>query len=363
MHINVLYKYAFIVLFFFLSSCRETDSDTSSESVTPGNYINISKVAPTQSFSVAHSQIFSPNGQRFIIKGTNAFPDSSEHYESIVNCWGFNAVRINHLIDTAWYEIPEIDKMIETFTSNNIVVILDLAHDDATKDDQLAGIGHYWLHRKPELTKIYYNYASRYKNNPYVWFDLVNEPGAIDYDYLSWLNIHQTLIQTIRDAAENPHPILAQGWCWGQDACSWHSSPVLDAQSAFLTHGHALKAFNNKTYNNIIFSIHVYDQWGYSDRLVNYIDRVRNQGHSLIIGEYGYNTQDSKGALTSVNAMFDVLNQREIGSLVWTWFARDDGDLTTDSLAYGSGSGIDSCSTPTNLTELGRKIWNYNHYQ
>ena len=328
------------------------------------SFLSFSTLAQ-DTFVVSGSKIFNPNGYEFIPMGANLFPDNHEAYDSIANCWEFNTVRINHFPepDWHWYSTTwEFDLLESTFADQKIVVILDLAHDS---NQPLSGIGHYWANWSTEgmeeysnLIELYSYYADRYKDNPYIWLELVNEPGTSgNMDSEAWVTLHQDLIQAIR-ATGNKNPILVNGWCWGQDACNWTSDNVTEENSAILSLGDQLLTINGEAQDNIIFTHHVYDQFQYADknRLENYHDDVLAKDYALIVGEYGAGNINDTMKATSF--MFDSVQTKNIGRIVWHWSSRDThGDLTTNNELQGGGDGVDSCTNPTNLSPLGTLVW------
>lgn len=283
----------------------------------------------------------------------------------ITDCWQFNTVRVNHFVDWHWYNTDwELDLIEKNFANNQIVTILDLAHDAHGKE---AGIGAYWLTRHQELIDLYTRYADKYKDNPYVWFELINEPGVIDFNEEAWLEIHQSLIQAIR-ATGNNNPIIVSGWCWGQDACTWGQGDVQVDDSAILKLGADVLNINDEPQHNIIFTHHVYDQFQYASasRLSNYHDAVLSRNYALIVGEYA--SANNNCTMKSTSYMFESVKPRGIGRIVWNWDGKDRSNLSytpvpnalTDNME-GSGSGINSCINPTNLTKLGDLVWKDNH--
>ena len=114
-------------------------------------------------------------------------------------------------------------------------------------------------------------------------------------------------------------------------------------------------SFGGKTYDNIIFSVHMYDQWNFGEtKMANYLDRVEDKDHAVIVGEYG---QINNGFPTrkATADMFKVTAPREIGRIAWVWSARDSNDLTTTK--NGGGEYINDDNNPTNLSWLGQRVW------
>ncbi|MCL1125036.1 cellulase family glycosylhydrolase [Shewanella surugensis] len=315
-------------------------------------------------FMVIDDTIIDPQGDPFIAKGVNIFADRNEDYHAIVNCWGFNAIRVAHFPDNHWYNPTwEFDLLVNDFANKNIVVIFNLAMDSQHKG---LGIGSYWPGYWSELVHLYSHFALRYKDNPYVWFETSNEPGTTESltanpitEATTWLNLNKTLIQAIRETG-NINPILVQGWCWGQDACDWSSSLVSNNKSALLSQSDPLLSSNVDPLNNLIFSQHVYEQWNHTrqNKLYHFQHAILDANKALIVTEYG-SENASTPTLKATNAMFDSAQKLGIGRFVWHWGADDNNDLTLSE--KGHGGAINHCKHPTNLTPLGKKVWNDNH--
>ncbi|HEY9845162.1 MAG TPA: cellulase family glycosylhydrolase, partial [Candidatus Caenarcaniphilales bacterium] len=149
------------------------------------------------------------------------------------------------------------------------------------------------------------------------------------------------------------------------DAGVWNGEPVPHQNSAILQHAPDVINFNGKGYQNIAFDIHPYDQWAKAGsqerieaRLANYFDRVRAMGVPIVVGEFG-SENEGYDMMPVVRAMYETAVPRNIGRIVWSWYSGDNSDLTTTG--NGGGHTINSCDNPTNLTELGKKVWDDTH--
>ena len=341
-------------------------------------------------FRMIGNKLFDPQGNLFIPKGVNIFPwHGSESIESINGCWNFNTVRLHSWIlpDTStdqWKDhIVYVDEplifdpdnigdlrtydvrgLIESYTSRGIVVLFDV-HDLLGKYFEGDPLQDY-------VTFIT-DFALKFKDNPYVWIDLQNEPGTYQgagnadlnipaNDFSRWQTQYTAMRNAVRAVAPDM-PIFASGNAWGQDTGpNWNGNElVVTEESALLSNADFIK-----TDPQLAGTIHVYDQWNYGDdpaaRLANYFDRVQSATQSpLLIGEYGY--QDNTGKATE--ALYTLLQQpkyQHMGRLAWTWSANDNNDLTTHSSSHGSGASINACHTqPTNLTRLGELVWQDTH--
>ena len=315
----------------------------------------------TAGFTVRDAKIYAPDGSQFIAKGTNVngfnwvWPRRTvDDINLIDDCWGFNLVRVNSFLFMGQTQYPQyttnndLDAIVRTFTERGIVVVFE-AHDR---------IGTYYQGDDLKtLIAWFTDLARRYRDNPYVWFDIMNEPGGRkSIDSEQWVNMHGQVIQAIRDDAQANNIIIVEGAYGGQDSGNNDASPVTD--SAILNFGKNIINYGGRTFENIVFSIHTYDLWNYGDaKMADFFDRVTAKGYALIVGEYGIQTdQDTQAAADST---FNTAIPRGIGRVVWQWDGSDGNDLTANTTT-GGGWEINSCTAPTNLSEFGQKIWDDN---
>jgi len=310
-------------------------------------------------FEVDGPTIIDPNGEEFVPKGVNVSgyqwvwqrPTVSD-LDLIVDCWNFNTVRVNSFlfegqVPYAQFDVNNnLDEMVDAFTSQGVVVIFE-GHDR---------IGSYYAGEDLDtLVNWFTDLARRYRDNPYVWFDVMNEPGSRrGIESEQWINMHGRVIEGIRNIAGSDNIIIVEGAYGGQDNPSDNASPV--TESAILWHSSDILNYNGQTYDNIMFSIHTYDLWNQGDdKLGDFFDQVHAQGLAILVGEYGvFTDQDTQAAAEST---FNTTIPRNIGRIVWHWDGSDNNDLTTD----GGGWQINDCQNPSNLTWLGQEIWNDNH--
>lgn len=303
-------------------------------------------------FRVSGSTIYDPRGNAFVARGVNVNGQNwvwerptMWDVDSIANCWNFNLVRVNSFLFTGqvrWQQYTannNFDEIVNAFTSRGIVVVFE-AHDR---------IGSYYQGGDLDvLVNWFTDLANRYKNNPYVWFDVMNEPGGregIDVD--QWLNMHGRVIAAIRNTGAN-NIIIVEGAYGGQDTAN---------DSAILRLGQQLLGYNGQQYGNIVFSIHPYDLWN-NGGLGGFIDQVHGQNLALIIGEYAIQTDQN--VQPAAQAVFSEAVSRGVGIVVWQWDSGDSNDLTVNT-SRGAGWEIDNCSAPTNLSWLGQQVWDVNH--
>ena len=326
----------------------------SSCSSEPSNCCDTVPPPPTNppgvgSFSISDSKIIDPSGAEFIGKGVNVngpnwpwsrltVPDLS----LISDNWNCNIVRLNCWAQNPPYVNPANSNMapiITAFTAKKIVVMVEDHSFTGTYPNaaQLTTSINWW-------TTI----ANQYKDNPYVWFNLMNEPGSGSTIPHTWLEVHEAIIKAIRDAGAT-NIIVCDEHGFGQASGYQYN----EANSAALTYGPTLTA----KYSNLLFSLHLYDGWIYGrDRLDHYVNAMQTKKLALIIGEYGVGSNYSASVAADI---FKVALTKKIGRIAWHWAGDDIHKLTTT----GGGYTIDNTSggKPGNLSFAGNLVWLDNH--
>jgi len=207
-----------------------------------------------------------------------------------------------------------------------------------------------WVPSISELKEYWVDIAKRFKDNPYVWFNIMNEPGSDNSKESaeSWLNIHGEIIEAIRNTgAENIIVMDEHGW--GQGSGYYGGKNSYD--SAIIRMGPEL----DKKYDNLVFSLHVYDAWrDGKSRFEAYFKDAHELGLCVILGEYGAG-KDNISQHSAVKAMYNAALEYNIGRIYWAW---DDSFPVTD-MGKGAGWTIDRTDgeKPDTLTWMGELIW------
>ena len=327
-------------------------------------------------FTTLNNTIYAPDGSVFELKGVNIFPWAIGHKNvtGITDCWEFNSVRLHswimpdapsqwkdHLVyvdepllfteDEDRFRHYDIAPLIDIYTSKEIVVIVDI-HEFVGKYFEGENLSNY--------IQFLEHFVNRYKDNPYVWIDLHNEPGGwdgLDGDFSRWRAESTVLMDTVRSISPDMMMIVS-GTAWGQDTGpSWRHGNVRTDQSALLANSDMIQG-----YDNLITTFHMYDQWRFSyNRVKNYVDELLLSSDAPIyVGEYGsWNGSSTLSASRFLHTLLKEPGYEKIARSVWAWSAQDKNDLTTTG--DGSGYLVDSCEAPTNLTPLGQLVWADNH--
>ena len=327
-----------------------------------------------ENFTVQGSKILDLEGNELLLKGVNVngpgwcfSRGTMQDVSLIVDTWKFNSVRL--CAATKWdswaqgynnNDIDNFDTLIEAFTSRGIIVMIE-SHDYTGIWPPLADDGGYTtgagdiIRPLKDLKSWWVNLANLYKDNPYVWFNIMNEPGASDSqsDAELWLSIHDEVIEAIRaTGAENI--IVLDDHNWGQ--ASGYMDRGAGYDSAVIRMGPTL----NAKYDNLVYSLHVYDAWRDGKaRFDAYFADAEALGLCVILGEYGVGTN----SLGQHNAVMNMLNsaiENEIGRFYWAW---DDNGLPMTTSGGNRGWSVNQTdgTKPTNLTWAGEMVWLDNH--
>ncbi len=327
-------------------------------------------------FTVSGNQIIAPNGKPFIPMGTNVngpqfvWQGPTIGQSAVAqNNWHFNTIRL----DTCWATGCEngggyhfgnndnYDGIIQEYSARHIVTMVDLQQfmpGDFPSADKMASITTWWT-----------NMANRYKGNPYVWFNLLNEPGNGGASILpQWNQVTSQLTAAIRGTGAK-NIIVADGAQFGQEANDWGCGDIPYGNSAILTYGKALET----KYTNMVYSLHAYSEWGggstgcssqqLDTRLGNFIDRVKSAGVPMLIGEVGTHPNQAEeqwyeqGQTPATQSVFRVAPGRGTGVLTW----HGDANSGYQMVNGGNWSDVNSATAPSNLTWIGQLLWSYSH--
>ena len=222
-----------------------------------------------------------------------------------------------------------------------------------------------------EVLEEYWKFmARRFKDNPYVWFNLINEPGnAIglmqDKDGKPlkqlpdfWLRSHSKLIKIIRQqGAKNPIVVDEGNACAQGPAYTWNPVTKLEPQwSTILTYGSQLVKNGRGTWENIIFAIHGYGTWGGTQSglvLSEFVEAVHDRGVPLLIGETGSPDEGHSKAGIKLTRAFNnsiaMTRKKNVGVFVFELSNKNNHYYVTNSGAFWDRS--------LGLTETGKALW------
>lgn len=344
---------------------------------------------PVVHFSVHDTQIFDPAGRPFVPVGLmvsgrhGASPQATLGVANSMKAWGFNTARIVTCLDpqcagqpagaTGYIQNSDTDAIIHDLTARKAVAMLESYQIPAGSWPTPA--------QRVELGNWWESMAIKYKDNPYVWFNVINEPGenpgygqgSADPIWLDWTSY---LAGRIR-ATGAQNPIVVDGSNNGQDVQYDTLNGKLGRpdSSAIISFGPELL----RRHTNIIFSLHVWELWGRGTdaqntaRFDDYIGRVHAFGGTLVIGEAGMSENGLEREGFNINvasrAIYRYAADNHLGVVSFAipnsnYPENIPANIKPYILTYGNigdVNQIDSLTAPTNLSKMGTVVWEYNH--
>lgn len=354
----------------------------------------------TGAFYTNNSKIYDPYGQEFIPVGANIlgpndptpwpnaefgmydFAGYSGEVDALgmsdeVQAWNWNTVRLNICQDKYCTDktkriytnpdfVSKMDAIVQEYTAKRIVVMPEL-HE--LMGDMQTSV------ERDALLDFWEWAAGRYKDNPYVWFNIANEPGPdpTPGDYTIWQDLHSDAIDIIRGEGAN-NLIVIDGTWFGQDR-SWETwitgtdlcTELPPEESAVLGYSAPLLSGNS----NIVFSLHVYEMWGldectaqqHRDRLTEYVEGVRALGAPIIVGEVGHKlTEDDLQRIAAAEALYAVAENLNLGILAYSSQdanAQASANYSTSFSLVQSGGFYNVGVDQSNLSAFGQLHWDY----
>jgi mannan endo-1,4-beta-mannosidase len=310
------------------------------------------------------------NGVDFVIHGVNingpGVPGKRKVASDvglIVDVWKFNFVRVSCSIapDPKQSEqASTLDEIVKAFTARDVVVEISPRdhvggfYEDPPKPDKSPSLA--------DLVAWQKAVATRYKDNPNVWFEVMAGPGNRDVKLGSadWLEPHETVINAIRHDAGAQNIIVCMGYGSGYDDGNMGALNVPENQSAILTYGPDLA----KRYSNIVFAFDATESWspGGLTKLDDYLDRVESRKLPVFVAEYGLHGWSE--STYAAEAVLAAGKARKLGHCAWQWTPNDRSGLCAPD-DHNGGWDIDKTdgSRPANLTWLGDRVWTDNHVE
>ena len=334
----------------------------------------------TGQFKVVGHTIIDPFGKQFVPVGDNVNGKDWVWSEPTIgqaavakNVWHWNAIRLNTceqgvdgqecgnfggVPQGGWTTNNNLDAIVAEYTAQHIVVILDNLHApnlDGSYCSNQAACNAYWSAE-----------AAKYANNPYVWFELQNEPGSATIGQSGagvdpqWYSTQTQMAAAVRAGAPN-NLIVMDGDNWGQDG-SFNGCGGWDlANSGIYQRGAQIES----SYGNVVFAFHGYASASencspaQSDaRISGYVNAVYGRGVPLINDEMAYDTTGSNpsGTQSAVESFYRIAPGLQVGVLPWHGDAGD--SLGTQ---MPGGRSWYQATGRGDLTYQGQLLWDYAH--
>ena len=330
-------------------------------------------------FYVVGKQIIDPDGNIFRPMGANVAVRQAPYLEKNfvfnyfgtangkseeVKAWGWNTVRVNVACNiTSNPSVSEtlagLDELIKEYTAKKLVVMIDCHDGNITVKDV-----NYDNPSVQSAMNFFDTLAKAYKNNPYVWFNTVNEPWGSS-NIPQWSDLQNKLYARIR--ANAPDNIFVADLSGGGNAIE----NLVDGN----LHG---------TYGagkcNLVYGWHSYGFInGFADdaKHKDYINRLSAMNIPMVVGELGDPLNEFGQPLTALGYPGVAGNptQNRIGAnavisyaapagygLLW-WHATGD---TNSSITYSLTTRkiapwLVNSSNLSELSATGRRYWDVSH--
>lgn len=303
---------------------------------------------------------FVPVGANVSIEGVFDWGGTADGHSDVALAWGWNTVRLNVLVSDVlpWSRVsqfgPEsfledVDEFVREYTDAGIVVIID-SHDLFMVPGGELGVNAPFYN---QINQYWRDTAARYKNNPYVWFNLHNEPPVQNEE---WYEVNRRSAKVVRDTGAR-NPIVVDAQVWGQDL----GAITPQFKGARYSYEPDMAPKIAEEFGNVILSQHNYGSFDiYTDagEYGRYVDRVRATGLPLIVGEFGMRTDGVEESplqtdhnRRAVHAVAEVHRAKQVGVLWWHANHTDGWSLFRDDTAF-------FVHRPgTNLSEGGEVMW------
>lgn len=277
-----------------------------------------------QGFKTVGSELHDANNNNFIMKGINVplawyVNDVNSNIAALKTNTNANTLRIvvqTSTADNSW------QTCVQNCINNKIIPMVEL-HDvtGSTSTADLQKMATWWASKaafltKPEIAK-------------YILINIANEWSTWQYanptTNVAWKETYNACVKTIRDAGIKTTLVIdAPGY--GQDG----------AGKAILNNG--LSMINADPQKNLLFSVHMYCEWANNStlKIATDLPAIKEAGIPIIVGEFGYQHDDSKGGVCDIDEslIISTCQAKGIGWLAWSISGNSGGveylDLSTD---------------------------------
>jgi mannan endo-1,4-beta-mannosidase len=320
-------------------------------------------------FHARNGVIYDPSGNLFVPVGANLGTNLAFDWRGTAKthgvdavAWGWNCVRLNILstdnVGYSWLAnnaggIPAflnyLDTIVQEYTSLGIAV-----HCGAHDDPKTSGLNQTTFEN--QMVTFWAAAAAKWKDNPYVWYNPINEPR---YANEEWVALHRKFCSAIRGAGAKA-PIICDAPGAGQDLgpLSW----VVGGLSAKFAYEADMAPVLNSQYGDIIVACHNYGaKWDTQAKAETWIDATRAAGLTPLFDEFGYTIDGSSTAgsyqanYDAAQAVFAAHASRGVGISWWHGTHGDNYSLKLNGNAFWDGG------NSVGLSAAGVQMWNLTH--
>jgi mannan endo-1,4-beta-mannosidase len=294
--------------------------------IVASHLISAPRASAAVGLHISGTNIVEANGQTFVMRGVNHphvwYTNQTSSFANI-KALGANTVRVVLGTGKRWGPSNDVGAVIDLCKQNRLICVLEV-HDTTGYGEESAAASldeavNYWISQKSALVG----------QENYVVINLGNEPIG-NTNAAQWTGATTAAIQKMRSNGFQ-HLLMADAPNWGQD---WqyvmrdNAQTILDADSQ----------------HNTVLSIHMYSVFSTASSITDYLNRFRDNGWPLVIGEFGWRFRD--GEVDHETILSEAVS-RNLGYLGWSWSGNTDPilDMATNF-------------DPDQLTTWGERIFN-----
>jgi mannan endo-1,4-beta-mannosidase len=289
--------------------------------------------AQTGGFQVEGTQLLDANGNPFVFRGVALphvwFPQQFPMFGHAAGL-GANSVRVVLGSGHQWgpNSPSDVANVVAECKAHSMVCMLEV-HDATGFGEQQTAVSinqvvdDYWSN--PALV------SALQGEEAFVLINIANEPRG-NNNAAAWVNETITAIQDMR-AAGYDHTLVVDAPNWGQD---WQ----------FVMRDNAPQIAAADPQDNILFSIHMYEVFGSSSTIVNYLNAFEQMGLPLMVGEFGHM---HNGQNVDEDTIMAEAQARGVGWVAWSWSGNSGGAEFLD---------LTNSFNPNNLTTWGQRVFN-----
>ena len=271
----------------------------------------------TGQFKVSGGEILDPDNKEFVARGINVFLGQADAATIMQTFPGINTVR---LATEPGANLASIDSLVQGLTSQHVVVEIEDHTSSGGNPNTLSG------QALTNECNWYAQLASKYQNNPYVWFGTANEPD--NTANLQAIPAQESAIYgAVRGAGSQAMILLEMRGGFTNDAARQYASTYASMTGvAWDTHFYGWVP----NYSTSVTAI--------ADSLKSQIADARSVKSAdgivpVIVGEYGPSTTGSGAYDVNGLQVVQAVQNSGYGSMAWAWSAG------TDALTTG-GTGL-----------------------
>jgi mannan endo-1,4-beta-mannosidase len=273
-------------------------------------------------FYVEDQKLYDRNCNEFILRGVNypyawyASRNLSQDFAAISGV-GANVVRIVLATGDRWTRTSgsTLTSIISAAKAAKLIAVVEV-HDTTGYAEQAGSVPlsqatTYWTSTDVREALL--------GQEAYVLVNIGNEPNGNDSTG-TWASSHVTSVEALR-AAGLHHTLIVDAANWGQD---WEN---------VTRNGGGASIWQADADKNIVFSVHMYDEYGSSNTVSTYFNTFLTENEApLIVGEFA--ADHGPGKEVDEGAIMMFAESLGLGYMGWSWSGNGDGlgslDITTN---------------------------------